>query len=385
MRAGLSKSKSKTTPTLKNTSNGGSAGEIERVKLDLLSLVSHELRTPLTSVLNSLRVLRDEDVTSSERQKFLDMAYRNAERLNTTLNQLLDLSKLVSGRLVCRFHEVNLKHLLTSQVEALKADANLLGFTLTAPSLAKALDDLPVILGDAPRLEQVFKSIFENALKFSPSAAKISVRLKPARESVVLEIANPVKEGTRINQKELFKIFSQQEDILNRAHEGVGGSLAIAAEVVRQHGGIMKASIDEGRFEISVTLPVLESEDALLKVLESRMFALRTELGAISLVILEVGPKSVKTVLEALKAALFRASDSVYSLPKQNQVAVLMDDCKKSDAPKIIRRLLETVGTENAKILKAGSVGFASCPEDATDPVKLLAEARSSSVKIAEF
>lgn len=379
MRAGLSKSKSKTTQTLKSTS------EIERVKLDLLSLVSHELRTPLTSVLNSLRVLRDEDVTGAERQKFLDMAYRNAERLNSTLNELLDLSKLVSGRLVCRFHEVNLKHLLTSQLEALRSDANLLGFTLTAPALSKALDDLPVVLGDAPRLDQVFKSVFENALKFSPSAAKITVRLKASREALALDVVNPIKEGVRINQKELFKIFSQQEDILNRAHEGVGGSLAIAAEVVRQHGGAMNATIADGKFAISVTLPVLESEDALIKVLESRMFALRTELGAISLVILEVGPKSVKPVLEALKAALFRASDSVYSLPKQNQVAVLMDDCKKSDAPKIIRRLLANVGTEHAKLLKAGSVGFSSCPEDATDPVKLLSQARSSAVKISEF
>ena len=96
MKDGLSKLKSKTNPTSKSTSD---FAQIERVKLDLLSLVSHELRTPLTGVLNALRVLRDEDVSLSDRQKFLDMACRNAERLNGALNQLLDLSKLVSGRI----------------------------------------------------------------------------------------------------------------------------------------------------------------------------------------------------------------------------------------------------------------------------------------------
>jgi signal transduction histidine kinase len=155
----LSKSKSKTTRTLKNTSNelkqrqrttsGDMASLVERVKLDLLSLVSHELRTPLTSVLNSLRVLRDEELSLVEKQKFLEMAYRNAERLNGTLNQLLDLSKLVSGRLVCRFHEVNLKHLLMTQLEGLAADAELLGFELQVSRLEKSLEALPVILGDA--------------------------------------------------------------------------------------------------------------------------------------------------------------------------------------------------------------------------------------------
>ena len=67
------------------------------MKLDLLSLVSHELRTPLSLVLNAVRILREDGALDEEsRKSFLDMAFRNAERLNTTLNQLLDLSKLLN-------------------------------------------------------------------------------------------------------------------------------------------------------------------------------------------------------------------------------------------------------------------------------------------------
>lgn len=400
MKAGSLKLKSKTNQISKNTSD---AQQIERVKLDLLSLVSHELRTPLTGVLNALRVLRDEDVSLPERQKFLDMACRNAERLNLALNQLLDLSKLVSGRLVCRFHEVSLKPLLAAQFEALTRDAELVGLKLSTTGVAKALAELPVILGDAPRLEQVVKSLLENAMKFSPSMATVSVRLKSSvaaaslpegirvdreggtREYVLLEVMNSIKEGAKVNQKNLFKIFSQQEGVLIRTHEGVGGSLAIGAEVLRQHGGALHVQVEEGTFTIWMALPILKSEQALLKVLESRMYALRTELGAISLVLVEVSPKSLKPVLEALKAALFRASDTVYSLPDLNQIAVLMDDCKKADAPKIINRLLENVSVESGKFLKTARVGLSSFPEDATDPQKMLDHARGALVPASEI
>jgi hypothetical protein len=130
---------------------------------------------------------------------------------------------------------------------------------------------------------------------------------------------------------------------------------------------------------------VLESEQALVKVLEARMYALKTEVGALSLMLLEVEPRAMRQVHDALKTALFRATDTVYGIPDSGQVAVLMDDCKKSDAPKIVRRLLEKLGAESAKFLKPARVGLASSPEDGTDPERLLGHARGSFVPISEF
>ena len=374
------------------------------MKLDLLSLVSHELRTPLSSILNALRMLKDEDLAMSalERGKFLDMAYRNAERLNSTLSQLLDLSRLVSGRLVCRFHETSLKQLVLAKTEHFRADAVKSGHKLR---ISGDLDLLPVILGDAPRLEKVVSSIFENALRFSPPGAQISLTVKtevkssglPAgisagklghHEFVVLELVNPIMVGTSLEpgpRDAVFKIFGQQEAILDRVHEGVGGSLAIGAEVLKQHGGALYAEVDEDKFRVWVVLPVLKSEEQLMKVLESRLYALRTEVGAISLMILEVEPRSVKPVHEALKSALFRASDTVYSLSERNQVAVLMDDCKKPDSSKIVRRLLKNLGAESAKFLSTAKVGLASSPEDGTEPEKILDFARGAFLPLTEF
>lgn len=384
--------KSKTNQTSKNISEN-TFKEIERVKLDLLSLVSHELRTPLTSVLNAIQLLREEGLDLPERQELLEMAHRNAERLNATLSQLLDLSKLVSGRLVCRLHEVSLKNLVMAKIELFEIQAREAGFELHVSGRAT---DLPVILGDAPRLEQVIRAVFDNALKFSPPGSKITLKFKSGRKrigkrpeaaSVWIEISNHIKEDAAVSARtdELLKVFSQQESVLDRAHEGVGGSLALGAEVLRQHGGILQLAVERGIFTASIVLPHLESEQALLKVLESRIYALKTEVGGVSLMLLEVGERSFKQVFEALKAALFRASDTVYGLAHSGQIAVVMDDCKKADAPKIVRRLLDTLGPESNKLLKPAKVGLSNCPEDATDPEKLLDQARCSFIPISEF
>ncbi|MBI3544018.1 MAG: hypothetical protein HY075_12170 [Deltaproteobacteria bacterium] len=311
------------------------------------------------------------------------MAYRNAERLNSTLNQLLDLSKLVSGRLVCRFHEVALSQLVQVSFDRFKTEAAKRKDKVT---VSGKIAELPVILGDAPRLEKVVRSLFENAQRFSPAGSKLALKIVSKDETVSLELSNPVDESVgATSMKAIFGIFGQQEGILDRTHEGVGGSLAIAREVVRQHGGALEARLEDGAFTIRLTLPVLRSEAALGKVLESRMFALRTEVGAISLMILETRAPSLKTVHEAVKNALFRASDSVYDLPKTSQVAVVMDDCKKADAPKLVRRLLDSLGKDSTKALAGARVGVASFPDDGTEPEGLLKHARSTLVPLKEL
>lgn len=359
---------------------GGDGEHTERVKHDLLSLVSHELRTPLTGVLNALRMLSSEDVLPKEREMFLSMAERNAERLNSALNELLDLSKLVSGRLVCRFQEVPLKTVLLPLLERFCDRAKSMGFELSA----EIEQDLPVILGDAYRLEQVFTSLTENALKFSAAGGKIVLCLEVNKAGrIVFSLSNST--SAQISPKELkkiFHVFSQQEDVLARQHEGVGGSLALAAETIAQHEGVLDAKLEKGVFFVQVELPVLDNEPALLKVLQSRIYALRTELGATSLLILEVEPRSLPSVVSTLRSSLFRASDAVYTLPRAGQVAVVMDDCKKADAPKIVSRLLTEMNKEAAKFLNNARAGMANFPEDSTDPEELLALARKRLSKI---
>lgn len=373
------------------------------MKLDLLSLISHELRTPLSSVLNALRILKEDELSAPERSKFLAMAFRNAEKLNATLSQLLDLSKIVSGRLVCRFQEMSLRQIVQAQLEEFEIEAMKLGRRI---KVTGAVEELPVVLGDAPRIAQLVRSLFENALRFSPDESRIDFTIRTAvsramlskgdainigglaraAEFIVLELENRVDAAAApVDAGAIFDVFSQQESVLDRAHEGVGGSLAIAAEVARQHGGKMHARVDDGKFTVWLVLPILRSEAAFLKVLESRLFALKTEIGATSLVVFKLGPSDVRAVHEGLRHALFRASDTVYGLEESNEVTVLMDDCKKVDAPKIVRRLIESLGPAAAGLLKSAKVGLANSPDDGTEPLVLLEHARTHSVPISEF
>ena len=374
---------SKTTSSNKNKESFAST--LEQVKVDLLSLVSHELRTPLTSVLNALKMLKEEpSLTKVEQSKLVDMAYRNADALNSRLLEMLDLSKLVTGRLVCRLQEVNLKHLTLAVLDRFSEKIENKGLKVKVIGRT----ELPVILGDAVRLEQVLKSLLENASEFSPTGTSVEVELKTKPNvQVQISISNVLKEGTQLpqNLEEIFTVFGQQESILDRTHEGVGGSLALGQEILEQHGGSLKAEVKKQKFSVHLVIPLLTSEDALLKVLESRIYALKNEVGALSLLILEVQPKAFKTVQEALVRALFRASDSVFTIPEENQLAVVMDDCKKTDAPKIVKRLLSQAETEVKGFLKTARVGLASCPDDTTDPKELIKEARASFISAQEL
>lgn len=399
------------TPTLKNTSkktksksasNVSDPRDVERLleqaKLDLLSLISHELRTPLTGILNSVRLLQEDGISKEDQKKFLEIAARNAERLNLALNQVLDLSKMVSGQLICRFHEAPLENIARAAVDRLRQTCADRGIPFVARQDAQVL---PSIVADSARLVQVFESICENAVKFCaldgkiqfhasvqdsfdsvPSELKSSSLNRHASAYVVVQLSNSVRPGTVAPEHDVFQVFAQQENVLDRLHEGVGGSLALAAEILRQHSGRLFASVADDVFSVWMVLPVLKNQHALNKILEARMTALKNEVGALSIVVLQSSAKSLTPLQKGLNAALFRASDSIYILPDTNELVVLMDDCKKEDAPKLLNRLLEGLGEKAKALLKDSRVGFATSPKDGTLPGDLLRCAREAAVPL---
>jgi hypothetical protein len=298
---------------------------------------------------------------------------------------------------------VSLKNLVSRLLERLVSDGEAGNFKVQIES---HVADLPAILADAARLEQVIWAVFSNAMKFSPPQGKISVKVRqgvaasslpdemkknpPAQgEYVLIEVANYVAPSVRSEHQDVFKVFAVPDRLLAREQEGLGGSLAIANEVMRQHGGMIAVTKtpedDRGKFVVHIALPILDSQAAFMKVLESRLFALKNEVGALSVIIFEIAPNDLKRVHEVLKSALFRATDTVYMLPDHHQVAVLLDDCKKEDAPKIVRRLIKTVNAELAHLLDDAKVGFASCPEDASDPETLVATARNAQSPVKDL
>lgn len=349
--------KSKTNPTSKNIS------DIEQVKLDLLSLVSYELKTPLHTLTNALELLKSGELGVAETQAYIGSALQNARKLQSTLDRLVDLSKLVTGRLECRFHEVGFQNLISASLNDFLERAQSKGIKVEVSGLPLPLP----VLCDLPRIEQILRNLFETALS-NVSSGKL----------IHLQVSNDTDIRLELSYSAVPSFEPDDE--------------SVAKEVMKQHGGVLKVSVEPAtrlnpvaQVSMCMELPRLEGSDALSKAFESRIARLKEGVSSVSLMLLSVRKQSFRHAAESLGSALFRASDTIYSLPDDNHVAVLMEDCKKSNVPKLLERLLQNLGTETLKFVEPISVAVVSYPEDGSDAKKMLAVAQDSLKPLKEF
>lgn len=228
--------------------------KLERLKSEFISIVSHELRTPLTSIKNSLDILqsgRCGDLTQSA-DKFLSMAMRNVQRLSGIINDLLDLSKIEAGKMDFNFVPANINTVIDYVKSALSEVAKSKGLTL----ITNEAENLPQIIADTQRLEQVLTNLVSNAIKFTPEnkQIKISSKLLNAKDIVINEYFKDEfkiisgdyiqvcveDEGIGIAEKDLlhaFDKFAQIENSLSRKAGGTGLGLPIARQLLEAHHG----------------------------------------------------------------------------------------------------------------------------------------------------
>ena len=227
---------------------------LERLKSEFISIVSHELRTPLTSIKNSLDILmsgRCGEITSAS-DKFLNMAMRNVQRLSGIINDLLDLSKIEAGKMDFHFAPTNINSVINYVKTALSEVAKTKGLNL----VTNESDNLPEILADSQRLEQVLTNLVSNAIKFTPDGKSITIssRMVNASDIKVNDCFKDVvknltgdyievcvkDEGIGIEQKNLlhtFDKFAQIENSLSRKAGGTGLGLPIAKQLLDAHKG----------------------------------------------------------------------------------------------------------------------------------------------------
>ncbi len=227
---------------------------LERLKSEFISIVSHELRTPLTSIKNSLDILmsgRCGEITSAS-DKFLNMAMRNVQRLSGIINDLLDLSKIEAGKMDFHFAPTNINSVINYVKTALSEVAKTKGLNL----VTNESNDLPEILADSQRLEQVLTNLVSNAIKFTPDGKSITIssrmvnasdiRVNDCFKDIVKNLTGDYievcveDEGIGIEQKNLlhtFDKFAQIENSLSRKAGGTGLGLPIAKQLLDAHKG----------------------------------------------------------------------------------------------------------------------------------------------------
>lgn len=211
-----------------------------RAKDELVSMVSHELKTPLNAILGWLRLMRGAAFDDVKRQHASAVIERNAEALDRLVSDLLDISRIIAGRLRMKPSQVDLSDVVEMAVEAVRPAADAKGIRLEV-ELERTHASMR---GDSERLEQVAWNLLVNAVKFTPKLGSIAVRLQRVESDLVLTVKDS---GEGIEPSFLpyvFEIFQQADRSPTRLHGGLGIGLSIVKHIVDLHGGTITAESD---------------------------------------------------------------------------------------------------------------------------------------------
>jgi signal transduction histidine kinase len=208
--------------------------EANRVKDEFLATLSHELRTPLNAILGWAHMLRSGTVAPAARQRALDSLERNARAQAQLVEDLLDVSRIISGKLSIRSEPVDLQAVIAGAVETVRPAAIAKRIDLHLP---RALRDPALVTGDADRLQQVVWNLLSNAVKFTPEGGRIDVELNRAAslEEIVVRDNGDGIEAAFLPY--VFERFRQADSSPARKHSGLGLGLGIVRHLVEAHGG----------------------------------------------------------------------------------------------------------------------------------------------------
>ena len=230
--------------------------ELDRAKSRFFANISHEFRTPLTLILGPLQDVM-EKVGDGRVRESVGMMQRNASRLLRLINELLDLSRLESGRMTLHARRGDLIGFLKGIVYSFASLADQHGI-----SLHLAADEvggpMPEAYFDSDKLEKIIVNLLSNAFKFTPDGGEIEVGVRPTGDGVVTITVSNTGEG--ISGEHLSRIFDrfyQVDNASTRRHQGTGIGLALTKELVElQHGTVTARSEAGGRTEFEIRLPI---------------------------------------------------------------------------------------------------------------------------------
>lgn len=231
------------------------AREANRLKDEFLATLSHELRTPLQAMLSWTKLLRSNKLDAAAAARALEVIERSAKAQAQLIEDLLDVSRIMSGKLRMEFHPLDLRAVLEAALDAARPAASAKEIEIRA-----RLDAPPCLIsGDPARLQQVIANVLSNAVKFTPNGGTIAVALERDARQMCLRVTDT---GIGIAPEFLpyiFERFRQGDSRITRLHSGLGLGLAIARSLVEQHGGVIEAhSAGPGQGStFSVTLPLL--------------------------------------------------------------------------------------------------------------------------------
>jgi signal transduction histidine kinase len=231
--------------------------ELSRLREEFVASVSHELRTPLTSIIGYLELIDDDDAgqLTHDQRTFLAVVQRNAYRLHELVGDLLVVAEARGGSLTLDLREVDLDALATDCVESARpaADARQIELTLTQGAMS--------IQGDPIRLEQMMDNLVSNAIKFTPTGGRVTVRTALEHGEALFEVSDTGPGISHADQEQLFDRFFRTRSAIDQAIRGTGLGLTITKAIVEAHqGSITVESVVGKHSTFRVRLPETQEQ-----------------------------------------------------------------------------------------------------------------------------
>src|SRR5438093_1120191 len=216
------------------------AQDASRAKDEFLAVLSHELRTPLTPVLGWVRMLRTGTLAPEATERALDTVERNTRLQAQLVEDLLDVSRIIAGKLSLDLRPVALGPIVDAVVEGAAAAAVAKSIVVTR----RVEPNLPRIEADANRLQQVVANLLSNAVKFTPAGGRVEVAVARAGDAIRLSVADTGDGLQPEVAPHIFDRFRQADSTITRQHGGLGLGLSIVRHIVERHGGTVQATRD---------------------------------------------------------------------------------------------------------------------------------------------
>ena len=213
------------------------AERANRLKDDFLATLSHELRTPLSSILGWARMLKERQIDEEQTRRAIETIERNARSQAQLIEDILDVSRIISGKLRLNVRTVELSSVIEQAIESVRPAAEAKNIRLQ-----RVLASGVMISGDADRLQQIAWNLLSNAIKFTPRGGRVQVKCERVNSHVEVTVAD---NGVGIDAETLpfiFERFRQSDSSTTRKHGGLGLGLAIVRHLVELHGGIVQAA-----------------------------------------------------------------------------------------------------------------------------------------------
>jgi len=337
------------------------ADEANRLKDEFLATLSHELRNPLNVILGySELLLRSEDVMQSPHLLRLSEALRrNALAQSYLIRDLLELSRLRSGKLTLNRETVSIVTAINNAIETVRADAAAKQIEIQVETPPEPL----FVHGDLLRLEQIVWNLLTNAVKFTPAGGEVSVHVTQADQEIMLVVKDTGQGIEKSFLPKVFEMFRQGDARASREHAGMGIGLALVQQLVRLHDGSVTADSEGPGKGTTITLRLPAKAEGKLPLPRARKLA-NAKLDQITVLAVDDDPDTtdlLRYLLEMNGATVITANSGAEALQLaggQTVDVVLSDISMPSmDGFEFVRRLRSLPGKQDVRIIALTGFG----------------------------